>query len=207
MAWWPWRRTTTTLAQLVADGFVALDLETTGLDSRRDAIVSLAAIPFVDRQPRSGLCTLVNPRRRIPAASTRIHGLDDAAVAGGPPIAAVLPALAAACEHRVLVGHAIDFDLAVLRRDARAAALPPLRNPALDTRDLALALDRDRREVTLEEVAAGLGVPVIDRHTAPGDALTAGMILLAQLREFERLGVRTLAELLRLQQDARRRRR
>jgi hypothetical protein len=47
---------------------------------------------------------------------------------------------------------------------------------------------------------------VIDRHTAAGDALTAGLILLELLREFEAQGVRTLDELLRLQRDARRRR-
>jgi DNA polymerase III epsilon subunit-like protein len=206
MAWWPWHRSSTSLAQLVTDGFVALDLETTGLDTRRDAVVSLAAIPFVDRQPQPGLRTLVNPGRPIPPASTRIHGLDDAAVATGPPIARVLPELAAACDGRVLVGHAIDFDLAVLTRDARAAALPPLRNPALDTRHLALALDRHLREITLEGLAERLGVPVIDRHTAAGDALTAGLILLRLLREFEAKGVRTLADLLRLQREARRRR-
>jgi DNA polymerase III alpha subunit (gram-positive type) len=106
----------------------------------------------------------------------------------------------------VLVGYAIDFDLAVLTRAARAAALPPLRNVALDTRDLALALDRRRHEVTLEGLAERLGVPVIDRHTAAGDALTAGLILLGLLHEFEAQGVRTLDELLRLQRDAHRRR-
>jgi DNA polymerase III epsilon subunit-like protein len=205
MAWWPWRGNRTSLERLVTEGFVALDLETTGLDTRRDAVVSLAAIPFVGRRPQPGLRTLVNPGRPIPAASTRIHGLDDAAVAGGPPIARVLPELAAACDGRVLVGHAIDFDLAVLTRDAHATGLPPLRNPALDTRDLALALDRRLREITLEGLAQRLGVPVIDRHTAAGDAITAGMILLELLHEFETQGVRTLAELLRVQRDARRR--
>ena len=57
-----------------------------------------------------------------------------------------------------------------------------------------MALDRRRREVTLESLADKLGVPVIDRHTAAGDALTAGMILLGLLLEFEAKGVRTLAE-------------
>jgi DNA polymerase III epsilon subunit family exonuclease len=206
MAWWSWRREQTPLARLVTDGFVALDVETTGLDRRRDAVVSVAAIPFVDRRPQPGLRTLVNPGRPIPAEATHIHGLDDDAVASGPVIADVWPELAAACAGRVLVGYAIDFDLAVLTRAARAAARPPLRNVALDTRDLALALDGRRHEVTLERLAERVGVPVIDRHTAAGDALTAGLILIELLREFEAQGVRTLEELLRLQRDARRRR-
>ena len=194
------------MAQLVADGFIAIDLETTGLDTRRDAIVSLAAIPFVAGQPQPGLRTLVNPGRPIPAAATHIHGLDDAAVASGPAIAEVLPGLAAACEGRVLVGYAIDFDLAVLERAARGAALRPLRNQALDARDLARALDSRGGPNTLEGLAERVGVPVVGRHTAPGDAIMAGRIFLELLREYETRGVRTVAELMRLQRAARGRR-
>jgi DNA polymerase III epsilon subunit-like protein len=200
MVWW--RRPSIPLAQL-ADGFVTLDLETTGLDTRRDAVVSLAAIPFVQGQPQPGLRTLVNPRRPIPSAATAIHGLDDAAVASAPAIAEVLPRLAAACDGAILVGYAIDFDLAILRRDARATRLRPLGNQALDTRDLALVLDSSRRATTLEGLAERLGVPVAGRHTAPGDATIAGLILLALLPEMEARGVRTVSELLRLQRAAR----
>lgn len=193
-----------TLDHLASDGFVALDLETTGLDSRRDAVVSLAAIPFVDRMPQPGLRTFVNPGRPIPAVATRIHGLTDASVADGPTIAEVLPRLAAACAGRVVVGYAIDFDLAVLARAARAAALPPLRNPVLDTRELAAALYPSRPETTLEALADRLGVPVVGRHTAAGDAIVAGAILLRMLRDFDAEGIRTLADLLWLQRQARR---
>ena len=41
--------------------FVAVDLETTGLDARTDAIVALAAVPFVGRHPEPGLEMLVTP--------------------------------------------------------------------------------------------------------------------------------------------------
>ena len=48
------------------------------IDTRRDAIVAVAAIPFVDGEPRDGYVTLVNPGRPIPAPSTAIHGITDA---------------------------------------------------------------------------------------------------------------------------------
>ncbi len=208
MAWWPWRRIPArevlTLERLATEGFVALDLETTGLDTRRDSAVSLAAIPFVAGAPQTGLRTLVNPGRPIPPASTRIHGITDAAVAGAPAIAEVLPKLAAACERRVLVGYAVDFDLAVLTRAARAASLPPLPNPALDTRDLAAVLFVHSPATTLESLADRLGVPVEGRHTAAGDAIIAGRILLRLLDELEARGVRTVPDLLLLQRQARR---
>jgi DNA polymerase III epsilon subunit-like protein len=191
------------LDRLLEPGFVAIDLETTGLDPRRDAIVSAAAIPFVQGRPQRGFVSLVNPGRPIPPAATAIHGIDDAAVAGAPAIDRVLAALEAAFAVRIVVGHDVAFDLAVLAH-ARATlgrrAEPPI---ALDTRRLArLALPRGA-DSRLEAVAARLGLDGAGRHTAEGDARMAGEILVALLPALRaRWGVRTVAELLQLQQSA-----
>ncbi|MGH7278390.1 MAG: 3'-5' exonuclease [Candidatus Rokuibacteriota bacterium] len=195
------------LEDLTLRGFVALDIETTGLDSRRDAVVSLAAVPFVDGRPQSGIHTLVDPGRPIPETSTRIHGLTDAMVAGAPPIARVLPQVLALCDGHVVVGHGVDFDLAVLGRAARAAGLPGLQNDALDTRALAMALHPEWCDVSLEGLGDRLGVPVIGRHTAEGDALTAGGILMALLPVLATRRIETLPELLWFQAAAGGRRR
>jgi DNA polymerase-3 subunit epsilon/CBS domain-containing protein len=194
-----WRRVviadTTPLDALLDPGFVAIDLETTGLNARRDAVVSLAAITFEAGRAAGALITLVNPGRPIPPQSTAIHGIDDAAVAAAPPIGDVLPRLAEVCMRRMVVGHDIGFDLAFLSR-ARAHEFRPGR-PALDTRRLARALGW--RDTRLEAVADRLGVPVEGRHTAEGDARMAGQILVALLPALREHGVRTLAELRRLQ--------
>jgi DNA polymerase-3 subunit epsilon/CBS domain-containing protein len=183
------------LATLAAR-FVAVDLETTGLDPRRDAIVALAAIPFVEREPQPGLVTLVQPGRAIPPASTAIHGITDEMVAAAPPVRPALGALEDALGGDVLVGHGIEFDLAMIGRARRTHRLPPLRNRALDTMRLALALHRDLTDPGLDAVAARLGVPVNGRHTARGDAIAAGRILLALLPGLSAHGLRTLPELL-----------
>src|SRR6185369_8739740 len=125
---------------LLDPGFVAIDLETTGLDPRRDAVVSVAAIPFVAGRPGEGYVTLVDPGRPIPASSTRIHGIDDARVAGAPSLDEALPGFDATCAGRVLVGHDIGFDVAVLARARRLRGLPQPALVTLDTRRLAVAL-------------------------------------------------------------------
>jgi DNA polymerase III epsilon subunit-like protein len=189
-------------AALREGGFVALDIETTGLDPRRDAVVSLAAIPFVAGRPRPGCAALVNPGRAIPPASTAIHGITDAAVRDAPPIGAVLPALVARCDGAVLVGHDVGFDLAVLGRELRAHGRGPLVGPALDTRRLAAGLYPGWRDVGLDALAAQLGIAIAGRHTAEGDARAAGDILLALLPELVARGFRTVDEMLWLQQSA-----
>jgi DNA polymerase III epsilon subunit-like protein len=186
----------------VHDRFVAVDLETTGLDSRRDAIVALAAIPFVEREPRPGLVTLVQPGRAIPPASTAIHGITDEMVETAPPVRPALSALEQALGADVVVGHGVAFDLAVIGRERRAHGLPPLANRALDTMRLAAALRRDWIDVGLDAVADRLGIAIVGRHTAEGDAVAAGRILLALLPALTDLGLRTVPELIWFQESA-----
>jgi DNA polymerase-3 subunit epsilon len=179
--------------------FVAIDLETTGLDARRDAAVSVAVVPFRGGEPMGGYETLVNPGRPIPAASTRIHGITDDAVRAAPRLDAVLDDLEGLWEDRVVVGHGVAFDLAILAAARRARGQSPMRNAALCTMRLAAALHPGWTDVTLESVAARLGVPVVARHTARGDAVTAGAVMVALLPELARRGHRTVADALWLQ--------
>jgi DNA polymerase III epsilon subunit-like protein len=201
LAAWVWRRrpargAETPIEALLDPGFVAIDLETTGLDPRRDDVVAIAAIPFTAGRPEPGYVSLVNPGRPIPPASTRIHGIADRHVSGAPPLDEVLPRFDAACADRVLVGHDVAFDVAVLTRARRRRRLPVPGVVALDTRRLAVALHPSwRRQAELEFVAAQLGIPVVGRHSAEGDARMAGEILLALMPHFRHRGVVTVSAL------------
>jgi DNA polymerase-3 subunit epsilon len=176
------------------EAFVAVDLETTGVDARRDAAVAVAVVPFRAGEPVGGYETLVNPGRPIPAASTRIHGITDEMVAAAPRLGDVLEEVEAVCGQHVIVGHGVAFDLAILERARRAHRRPPLPNTALCTMRLAAALHPGWHDVTLEALAARLGVPVVGRHTARGDALVAGAMMLGLVPELARRGHRTLAD-------------
>src|SRR5712691_9398116 len=179
----------------VRQRFVAIDLETTGLDPRRDAMVSLAAIPFLDGAPAAGYVTLVDPERPIPPESTAVHGLTDGMVRGAPPLEHVLRDAESVIEGAVLVGHNVGFDVAVLARARRARGLPRLPNRSVDTSRLAASLHPEWRDLSLERVAERLDVEVVARHTAEGDALTAGRIFVALLPELQARRVRTVGEL------------
>jgi len=186
-------------------GFLAVDIETTGLDPARDAIVAVAAVPFIDGQPTEGFETLVNPERPIPPASIRIHGITDEMVAQAPTIGEALAELDRVWGAHVVVGHGVAFDLALLDRDRRAHVRPIPANPALCTMRLAAALHPGWTDVSLESLGARLAVPVVGRHTARGDALTAGALMLELLPDLVRLGHRTVADALWLQRAGPRR--
>jgi DNA polymerase III epsilon subunit-like protein len=181
--------------------FVAIDLETTGLDARRDVPVAVAAIPFIAGTPRADAvyATLVNPGRPIPPDAQRIHGITDADVNGAPDIATVLPPFLEACRQRPIVAHTAGFDLAIINRAAQAAGLAPLDGSVLDIGTLAHGLFPSWWDLSLEGLARLSEVEPLGRHTAEGDALTAGLIFLRMIPMLEQQGVLTLADALRLQ--------
>ena len=187
-----------TAAALDALTFTVLDSETTGLDpAGGDRIVSLGAVRVVNGRV---LCQetfeqLVNPGRRVPAASTAIHGLTDAMLVDAPGIEEVLRDLARFAEETVLVGHDIGFDLRFLEPAARTAGVD-LTHPVLDTLLLDAVLYPGQPDHTLEAIAGRLGVSVLGRHTALGDALVTADVLVGLLTPLRESGIRTLDEAL-----------
>ncbi|MCB0138036.1 MAG: hypothetical protein KDD75_23230, partial [Caldilineaceae bacterium] len=71
--------------------YVALDLETTGLDQNRDTIIEIGAVKFSGDRVIDRFKTLVNPQRAIPRLITQITGIRDADVVDAPTIERVLP--------------------------------------------------------------------------------------------------------------------
>lgn len=168
------------------DEWVSLDLETTGLDPRTDAILSLAAVPVRDGRVRLAerFETLVHPGRAFDIQSIRHHRLTPADVADAPQLREILPGFLRWLGPRCLLGHHLAFDVAMLDRPMRVVLGFPLPNRRaelgqawLDHRRL--ADPHAQVDLSLDAIAGALGVPVIARHTALGDASTVALCWLA----------------------------
>lgn len=151
--------------------YVVFDLETTGLDTREDAIVSMGAVRALgDRVLESeSFATLVDPGRPIPPANTGIHGIDDAAVQGAPDQAKAARAFAAFAHDAVLVAHNAAFDLSFLKRAGAQAGIA-FDHPPFDTLLIARWLFPDLADHSLDGLAALLGIEIGRRHSALDDA-------------------------------------
>ena len=150
---------------------VSLDLETTGLRARADRIVQIGAIQSQDEL--ATFAALVQPGVPIPASSTRIHGITDEMVATSEALPIVMPRLRAHVSGCLILGYNIGFDLAVLDAEAERHGLEWSWSAALCLRQLATCLLGHEAMMMLgdlESLAAHYRVPVIDRHTALGDA-------------------------------------
>jgi len=184
-------------APLLSLDAVVIDTETTGLDPRKARVIELAGVRLSAGKLIAGdsFRQLLRPAdESIPAVTTRIHGIDDAMVAGSPLFADVWPRFNTFLGQALVIGHAVGFDLAVLKRECDLAGLPWRRPRTLDTRQLAQIAAPDLAGYSLDDLAAWTGVDVVDRHSALGDAITSARVFLALVPKLRDHGIRTIAE-------------
>lgn len=175
---------------------VVLDTETTGLDVGHARLIEIAALHLdggrLDRA--NAFQSLVACPVPIPASASAIHGIDAAMLAGAPPLAALYPGLVAFLGERVLIGHTIGFDLALLAAEAGRLGERFAAPPALDVRLLAQIAEPGLPAYSLEGLCAWLGIDGLERHRALGDATAAGLAFLALAPKLRARGIRTVGE-------------
>ena len=153
--------------------FVALDLETTGLDAARDTIIEVGAVKFQGEETIDSFQTFINPGRSIPEFIQRLTGISPQQVRRAPPFSAVMADLEAFLGPYPIIGHNISFDLRFLETHGL-----PLGNPSYDTWDLASMFLPRSSEYSLVYLSRFLGVKHSDPHRALGDAkATQGVFL------------------------------
>jgi len=170
--------------------YVALDLETTGLDADRDTIIEVGAVKFRDDEVLETFSTFVNPGRPIPRQITDLTGIRDDDVAGAPGLHDVLPRLARFVGQRPIVGHSVGFDLSFLRRHSRL-----FENEALDTFELAGVLIPHAERYSLKALAQMLGIEMERAHRALDDAQATHRLFRALLLRAVSLPPRLLKEI------------
>jgi DNA polymerase-3 subunit epsilon/CBS domain-containing protein len=188
----PWP---SSFAPLSALPCAVLDLETTGLNVGEDRVVQVGVVGMLGaRIEGTSVDEMVNPRVPIPSAAVAIHGIDDGQVAQAAVFADVFTRVRAALAGRVVVGHHIAFDLAVLRFEAARAGIAWQEPPSLDVALLLAALEPTLVDLSLEGVTRWLGVRIGRRHSALGDAEASAAAFAAVIPRLRAADVRTLGE-------------
>lgn len=173
---------------LDAAEFLAIDLETSGLDLETDEILSVGYVPIVGAAVRLDQAAyfLVRPARPVPERTAVIHGLLDDRLETAPPLEQVLPHVLQALSGRIAIAHYSRIERGFLAAacTARHLAVPKFR--FIDT----LAIERRsliRRgkviaegDLRLSAVRARYGLPRYRAHNALVDAVAAAELFLAQ---------------------------
>jgi len=173
--------------------YVALDIETTGLDPERDSIIEIGAVKFRQGEVLDTWSSLVNSNRPLPYNIKRLTGISQWEVDSAPTLSSLLGPLSRFVGHHPLVGHNIAFDLAFLGKHG----LFPT-HQALDTFLLASSLVLYVPSHSLGALAQALEVPQKEAHRALADALTTKEVFLALWERALRLDLKTIQEINRL---------
>lgn len=176
--------------------YTVFDTETTGLNPEGgDEIISMGAVRILNGRLLSDEVfeELVDPRRDIPVASYRIHGINHEMVAEKDPIEKVLPRFRQFVADTVLVGHNIAFDMKLLKLKEKTTHIH-FTNPVLDTLLMSAILHPVHEQHDMENIARRLGISIIGRHTALGDALTTARIFLKLIPILNSNGILTLKD-------------
>jgi len=176
--------------------YTVFDTETTGLNPTiGDEIISIGAVRIVNHRllRYDTYEQLIDPKRPIDPMSQTIHGISNEMLRGQPIINEVLPQFHEYCTDAVLVGHNAAFDMRFLQLKEESTGVR-FTQPVLDTLLLSEVLHPNQESHALEAIAARLGVTVLARHTALGDALVTGEVFLRMIPLLAAQGIRTLGD-------------
>ena len=169
-----------------AGEWVTLDCETTGLDVRKDKIVSIGAVRIVGNRLLTGqrLALLVRPDKAMTGDNMRLHRLRESDVAKGLAPEQAMRRLLDFIGSRPLVGYFLEFDVAMLNRE-----IWPMLGVHLPQRKVevsAMYYDYKNRQLPAHQrggdidlrfatMMNDLGLPQRDAHDAINDAVMAGL--------------------------------
>ncbi len=162
-------------ARALTDEFVAFDLETTGLDQRKDRIIEIGAVIFRKGESVASFNSFVDPERALPSNITELTGITARDLFDAPSEKDALKAFLDFVGDRPLVAHNADFDVGFLMNACarQGYAYDPV---YVDTLLLSQTLLPDLRRHNLNVVAGRLGLPDFRHHRASDDAFVCARL-------------------------------
>ena len=161
--------------------FVALDLETTGLDCVSDAIVEIGIVKVADGQIVDRYQQYVNPNRPIPAAASSVNHITDDMVADQPFIYEVLPDVLHFIGENIMVIHNARFDVKFL---CQACMRYRFRCPKFYFESMTLkTVWPDVPDKKLQSFLNAAGIENAKAHSAIGDAEALARLMIVSLQK------------------------
>jgi DNA polymerase-3 subunit epsilon len=192
-------------------GYVVVDTELTGLDPRRDSIISVGAVKMLGNRIDLGTAfyRLINPSSEMGHEGIVVHGITPSEVSEKPPIEDVLSEFIDYCGDNVIVGHFISIDMDFLNREIKRVRGESLKNSLADTcsiyewinmseRDFSGYRNGGNEDLNLFSIARKFGVEIKEAHNALSDAFITAQLFQRFLSLLPGTGVKTLGDLLKI---------
>ncbi len=186
--------------------FTVFDTETTGfsIDSH-DRLIEIGAVHIEQLEVTDRTFqTFTNPSRSIPVHISELTSIEQHQVDQAPTsFEGIKNYFQFVEENRSYgwIGHHLQFDTKVIQKELQRANYIYKPPSTFDTFELIQHLLPNAERLDLEQYAAIFGTPMFERHRALGDALTTAHLFVEIIKQLEKQGITTLADLLRIKNN------
>ena len=191
--------------------YVVYDTELTGLNQRKDEIISIGAVRISGMRIALGetFHYYVRPGNLDHTKATLIHRITPEQLKASPPLEDVLPLFLKFIETDLLVGHFVQIDTSFLNKATRKIYNGVIANPNLDTMRMAQIYKQsslydfqgnfhlENGGYNLQKLSAELNLPYFEAHDALEDALQTAYLFIFLVKKLETIGIVTINDLFR----------
>jgi DNA polymerase III subunit alpha, Gram-positive type len=174
---------------LSTDTYVVFDVETTGLSAVYDKIIELAAVKIYDGEVIDRFEAFANPHHRLSATTINLTGITDDMVENAPEIEEVLQKFHDWTGDSIFVAHNASFDMGFLNVGYKRMGHEKVKNPVIDTLELARYLYPEFKNHRLNTLAKKFDIELTQHHRAIYDAEATGYLLLKMLKDALEKGI------------------
>ena len=191
--------------------YIIFDTELTGLNPKKDSIVSLGAVKMsggrIDLS--NTYYRVVEPLAALTGKSVVIHGITPSEASLCPKIDVLLPEFLDFCGSGIIVGHFVSIDIDFINKEMTRLFGFPLQNPAIDTHIIYKWIRRDEEktcafhaglaeDLDLFSLATKYSIPVSEAHNALNDAFITAQVFQRFMSYLLQAGVKITEDLLRI---------
>lgn len=176
--------------------YIALDIETTGLDKEKNDIIEIGATRFNDKKIIDRYQTMIAIDYDVPELITHITSIQTKDLEGAPRLEDIQDDLLDFIGDLPIVGHNISFDIDFLAEKGIV-----LDNKCYDTLPLSGILMPGMHSYSLSILTEKLGISHENQHRALDDAIASAELFQILTRKIKEIDPETLSEIKDLVED------
>lgn len=167
------------------DEFICFDCETTGLDPKKDDIISIGAVKIKDNiiQTSEHFTRFVKPKTKLQSEAIKVHHIREIDLEGAEDIDKVIDEFLDFIGNKILVGYFLEFDVAMVNKYLKPKLGITLPNRRIEVSatyyDYKVeAIPQGNIDLRFNTILHELNIPLFGKHDALNDAIMTSMMFL-----------------------------
>lgn len=165
------------------DEYVCFDCETTGLDPKKDDIISIGAVIIKNNMIVSSkkFVKFVKPKTKLQADAIKVHHIREMDLEDAEDIDQVIEEFIEFIGNRTLVGYYLEFDIAMINKYLKPKIGVNLPNKRHEVSEIYYdykidTIPQGNVDLRFDTIMNDLKIPLMGKHDAYNDALMTSLI-------------------------------